>query len=67
MPSLDRRRVQAAGQSLSVTLPAGWCRYMRLKAGDEVEIIANDDLVIHCPSAAELSAAEQVDGRRSPI
>jgi len=67
MPSLDRRKVQVAGKSLSVTLPAGWCRYMRLKPGDEVEIIANGDLVIHRPSAGELSAADRVDGRRPTI
>jgi bifunctional DNA-binding transcriptional regulator/antitoxin component of YhaV-PrlF toxin-antitoxin module len=56
MPQLERRRIYAAGRSLAVTLPQGWLRYLGIKAGDEVEIVTNGDLVIrpvHPPKVAE--------------
>ncbi len=46
MPSLETRRIHAAGRSLAITLPPGWLRYFRLKAGDEVQIVANGELSI---------------------
>jgi len=46
MPLLEKRRIYAAGGSLAVTLPKGWLKYFGIKAGDEVEIVANDNLVI---------------------
>ena len=66
MPSLDRRKVQVAGNSLSVTLPKGWCRFFGLKAVDEVEIIANGNLLIRRPSGAKLPATEPENGRQAP-
>ena len=46
MPLLERRRIYAAGGSLAITLPKGWLAYFGIKAGDEVEIVANGKLVI---------------------
>ena len=46
MPLLETRKIYAAGNSLAVTLPRGWLRYFGIKAGDEVEVIANGNLVI---------------------
>jgi bifunctional DNA-binding transcriptional regulator/antitoxin component of YhaV-PrlF toxin-antitoxin module len=55
MPSLERRKIHAAGSSLAITLPPGWLRYFGLKAGDELEILADGDLVIRpiCSPEAE--------------
>jgi hypothetical protein len=64
MPSLERRKVQVAGKSLSVTLPAGWCRFSGLKAGDEVEIITNGDLLIRLPSSVKSTAIERQEHER---
>jgi antitoxin component of MazEF toxin-antitoxin module len=46
MPSLENRKIYAAGRSLAITLPKGWLSYFGLKAGDEVQIVANGELVI---------------------
>lgn len=46
MAWLERRRIYKAGSSLALTLPRGWLAYFGLKAGDEVEIVANGKLVI---------------------
>ena len=56
MPLLENRRIYAAGKSLAVTLPKGWLRYFGIKAGDEVEIVANGDLIIHPLQSAEEKA-----------
>ncbi len=32
--------------ALVVTIPKGWAKYLRLKAGDKVEIEANGELII---------------------
>ena len=42
MPILEHRRTYAAGSSLAITLPPGWLRYFRIKAGDEVGVAAED-------------------------
>ena len=46
MPILEKRRVYAAGRSLAITLPKGWLAYFGIKAGDFVQIVADDELVI---------------------
>ena len=47
MPILVERSLFKTGEdSLAVTLPKAWTRYLHLKAGDRVLIVANDELVI---------------------
>ncbi len=66
MPSLDRRKVQVAGNSLSVTLPKGWCRFFGMKAEDQVEIIGNGDRFTRRPGSAKPPVVEPQDGRQAP-
>ena len=47
MPLLETRRIYATGRSLAITLPRGRLAYVGLKAGDEVEIVANGKLTIN--------------------
>jgi len=53
MPSLENRKVYAVGRSLVVTLPRGWLAYFNIKAGDQVKIVADQDLVISPPQGEE--------------
>ena len=47
MPTLQVRRIYQSGKSsCAVTLPLGWLRYLGLKPGDEVELIANREITI---------------------
>lgn len=46
MPQLETRKIHAAGRSLAITLPPGWLRYLGLKAGDQVEVVVDEDIVI---------------------
>jgi len=47
MPTLTLRRVIKLGQNgLVITLPADWVRYYNLKAGDRLEVIANEKLTV---------------------
>ncbi len=46
MPIRVERKLFATGESLAVTLPKEWTRYFRLKAGDVVEVTANNELTI---------------------
>lgn len=46
MPSLDTRKIRAAGGSLAVMLAHGRTRYLGLRPGDLGEVIANGDLLI---------------------
>jgi antitoxin component of MazEF toxin-antitoxin module len=41
-----KRKLFASGDSLAVTLPKAWTRYFRLKAGDSVQVIANDEIKV---------------------
>jgi len=43
---VERSLFKTGEDSLAVTLPKAWTRYLRLKAGDRVLIVVNDDLVI---------------------
>ena len=42
----ERTVSRVGGNSLMVTLPKGWLRYMGIKAGDKVEIITNGEIII---------------------
>jgi len=47
MPIKVERTLFKIGEGgFAVTLPKAWINYYRLKPGDKVEIIANDDLII---------------------
>ena len=47
MPTLTLRKLIKFGQTgLVLTIPKGWSRYYDLKAGDRLEVIANDELII---------------------
>jgi len=46
MPILVERSLIKLGTALVVSLPKAWTRYFQLRAGDRVEIVGNDDLVI---------------------
>ena len=39
--------------SLAVTLPKAWVIYNRLKPGDRVEVIVNDDVTVHIKKKPE--------------
>ena len=43
---MERSLFKTGEDSLAVTLPKAWTRYLQLKAGDRVLIVVNDDLVI---------------------
>ena len=47
MPTLTLRKVIRFGDDgLVVTVPKSWARYYGLKAGDQLEVIANGELII---------------------
>ena len=47
MPILVERTLFRIGNGgFAITLPKAWVRYYKLRPGDKVEIIANDDLTI---------------------
>ena len=47
MPIKVERILFRVGEgSLAVTLPKAWVTYNRLKPGDTVEVIVNDDVII---------------------
>jgi antitoxin component of MazEF toxin-antitoxin module len=47
MPSLTIRKLFKLGNStLVMTLPKAWIDYFKLKAGDELEVIANKKLIV---------------------
>ena len=40
------RKLFATGDSMAVTIPKDWIKHFSLKAGDSVEIIFGDELII---------------------
>ena len=46
--------------SLAVTLPKAWVIYNRLKPGDRVEVIVNDDVTVHIKKSPETE--KETDG-----
>ena len=53
MPSLEYQKVYPVGRSLVLTLPRGWLAFFNIKAGDQVKIVADQDLVISPPQGEE--------------
>lgn len=55
MPIIEERRIyQSSKSSFAITLPRGWLRYLKLKAGDKVEVEANGELIIRPIRKAKL-------------
>ena len=46
MPIPVERSLFKIGSSLAVTLPRVWTRRFQLQAGDQVEILVDDELVV---------------------
>jgi AbrB family looped-hinge helix DNA binding protein len=47
MPIIEERKIyRSSKSSLAITLPREWLKYLKLKAGDKVEVEANDELII---------------------
>jgi bifunctional DNA-binding transcriptional regulator/antitoxin component of YhaV-PrlF toxin-antitoxin module len=53
MPIMVERKLFATGDSLAITLPKSWTKYFRLKAGDTLEMVANDEVVIRIKKPEE--------------
>jgi antitoxin component of MazEF toxin-antitoxin module len=54
MPILVERKLFRIGEGgYAVTLPKAWINYNRLKAGDKVEIVVNQNLVIRIKTEQE--------------
>ncbi len=53
MPILAERKLFTTGDSLAVTLPKPWVKYFHLKAGDSVEVVANNEVVIKIKRSKE--------------
>jgi antitoxin component of MazEF toxin-antitoxin module len=64
MPLLEKRKIYAAGKSLAVTLPRAWLNYFGIKAGDEVEIVANGNLIIRPIPSPEVEEVWQAHDAR---
>jgi len=46
MPIKVVRRLFATGDSLAITLPKAWINYFGLRAGDTLEVVANNEVII---------------------
>ena len=46
MPIEVERKLFATGDSLAITLPKAWTNYFRLKAGDTLKVVANNEVII---------------------
>lgn len=47
MGQIHQRTITKVGSgSLMITLPLGWVRFHKLKAGDQVEVITNGELLV---------------------
>jgi phosphate uptake regulator len=58
MPQIEERTIsKVGGSSLMVTLPKGWLRFHRIKAGDKVEVVSNGELRIRPKRKARKGAA----------
>ena len=59
MPIKTERTLFRVGEdSFAVTLPKAWVIYNGLKHGDEVEVIANEDVIIRIKTATAKEIAE---------
>ena len=64
MPMRENRRLRANGGSVALTLPKGWLNYFGLKPGDEVEVVANGNLVIRPTRAPDADSPEEPGEKR---
>ena len=53
---VERTLFKVGEDSFAVTLPKAWISYKRLKHGDTVEVIVNDDIVIRAKTVPERAA-----------
>ena len=54
MPILVERKLFKIGEGgIAITLPKAWINYYRLKSGDKVEIVVNEDLTIRIKTDQE--------------
>ena len=50
---IERTLFKVGEGSFAVTLPKGWVTYNRMKVGDTVEVIVNDDITIRAKKPKE--------------
>ena len=62
MPIIEHRRIYAAGHSLAITLPKGWLAYFNIKAGDKVQVVA-DQVITISPEQSTEDAENANDGQ----
>ena len=53
MPLLEYRKVFAGGERLVITLSRSWLAFVDIKAGGQVKIVADRDLLISPPKGEE--------------
>ncbi len=59
MPTLTLRKLIRFGDGgLVITLPKSWVRYYQLKPGDQLEVIADSELVIRVVKVETTENAE---------
>lgn len=46
IPNIYQRKLLKSGDSICVALPPSWLRYFKLKVGDEVEVVSNDEVTV---------------------
>jgi len=46
IPNIYRRKLLQSGDSICVALPPSWLRYFKLKVGDEVEVVSNNEVTV---------------------
>jgi len=54
MPILVERKLFRIGEGgVAITLPKAWINYHRLKPGDTVEVVVNEDLIVKIKAKPE--------------
>lgn len=46
MPSIHRRKLLPVGNSIAVVLPPSWLKYYKLKPGDEVVLVVDNEVTV---------------------
>ena len=49
MPHEEQRKLQQLGKSFCIFIPMPWIRYNKLKKGDTLTVISNEDILIKIP------------------
>ncbi len=50
MPTVTERKVVKFGEkALVITIPKAWSDYYKIKAGDQLRVVADDVLTVHPP------------------